>query len=43
MLSRNLKIIDLQCNKIETLPEDVSELYYLEKLKLDNNHLIKLP
>jgi Leucine-rich repeat (LRR) protein len=39
MLGRNLKIIDLQNNKLESLPEEVSDLVYLEKLKLDNNQL----
>jgi Leucine-rich repeat (LRR) protein len=43
MLSKNLKLIDLQNNKIETLPDEISDLIYLEKLKLDNNQLKKLP
>lgn len=43
MLSKNLKLIDLQNNKIETLPEEISDLIYLEKLKLDNNQLKHLP
>ena len=43
MLGRNLKIIDLQGNKLESLPEEVSDLVYLEKLKLDNNQLKYLP
>ena len=43
MLGRNLKIIDLQGNKLESLPEEVSDLVYLEKLKVDNNQLKYLP
>lgn len=35
MLSKNLKLIDLQNNRIETLPEEIADLTYLEKLKVD--------
>ena len=37
MLCKNLKIIDLQNNKLESLPEEISDLMFLEKLKVDNN------
>jgi Leucine-rich repeat (LRR) protein len=37
MLCKNLKLIDLQNNKIEFLPEEISDLIFLEKLKVDNN------
>jgi Leucine-rich repeat (LRR) protein len=37
MLSKNLKLIDLQNNKIKALPEEVADLFFLEKLKVDNN------
>jgi len=43
MLSKNLKLIDLQNNKIEMLPEEISELMFLEKLKIDNNIIKSLP
>ena len=43
MLGRNLKIIDLQSNKLENLPEEISDLVFLEKLKLDSNQIKKLP
>lgn len=43
MLSRNLKLIDLQNNKLESLPEEVSDLCFLEKLKVDHNVLKVLP
>lgn len=43
MLSRNLKAVDIQSNKIESVPEELSMLVYLEKLKLDNNLLKRLP
>ena len=43
MLCKNLKIIDLQNNKLESLPEEISDLVYLEKLKVDNNLLKTLP
>ena len=43
MLSKNLKIIDLQNNKLETLPEEISDLMHLEILKLDYNNLKQLP
>jgi Leucine-rich repeat (LRR) protein len=43
MLSMNLKLIDLQGNKIEQLPEEISDLIFLEKLKVDSNQLKSLP
>ena len=43
MLSKNLKLIDLQNNRIESLPEEISELLFLEKLKVDANNLTCLP
>jgi len=43
MLSKNLKIIDLQNNKLEILPEEISDLMHLEILKLDYNNLKQLP
>lgn len=43
MLSSNLKLIDLQNNKLESLPEEISNLRYLEKLKVDHNRLTELP
>ena len=43
MLCKNLKIIDVQCNKLESLPEEIAELVFLEKLKLDSNLIKRLP
>lgn len=43
MLCKNLKIIDVQCNKLESLPEEIAELVFLEKLKLDSNIIKRLP
>lgn len=43
MLCKNLKFIDLQSNKLESLPEEISDLIFLEKLKVDNNQLKSLP
>jgi Leucine-rich repeat (LRR) protein len=43
MLSKNLKLIDLQNNRIEYLPEEIADLKYLEKLKVDSNNLKCLP
>ena len=43
LLSKNLKLIDLQNNKIEALPEEVADLTFLEKLKIDNNLIKVLP
>ena len=43
MLGQNLKLIDLQNNKIEALPEEIGDLILLEKLKIDNNLIKALP
>ena len=43
MLCRNLKNIDIQNNKLESLPEEIGDLLFLERLKLDHNLLKRLP
>ncbi len=43
MLSTNLKMIDVQGNKLSSLPEEVANLYSLEKLQISKNLITKLP
>jgi Leucine-rich repeat (LRR) protein len=43
MLSTNLKMIDVQGNKLSSLPEEVANLHSLEKLQISNNLITKLP
>lgn len=43
MLSTNLKMIDVQGNKLSSLPEEVANLHSLEKLQISNNFITKLP
>ena len=43
MLYPNLKMIDVQGNRLATLPEELADLKLLERLILNNNLIVRLP